>query len=258
VEVGSQFARAWRAFFKRLEQLHHLDRSNPTHLWLLHFLFLDTINEDCHDFQHHWNAKPIHSRQAQYRSPEVCHTNLYDTDIVLIIDKDIFFLGQLEHGIYLDEYDNVHPELLNRYYGVSQQAAPGNVHQISAGYTNSSDDVDLEAIVHDIAEGQKQHVRHDPVGLPDARNPFSNTDMQQVFEKVLRQVCEAKFIPSGLGVHKEEWEETTYPGFEYLKVGRTKELVIMLPIEVWLPRAMSFAQGLEVLTRTLATVVDSN
>ncbi|KAJ7798317.1 hypothetical protein B0H14DRAFT_2618014 [Mycena olivaceomarginata] len=33
VEVGSQFARRWRAFFYRLEALHGLDHTNPHHLW---------------------------------------------------------------------------------------------------------------------------------------------------------------------------------------------------------------------------------
>ena len=37
VEVGQQFARAWRAFFRRLEHLHLLDWSNTHHPWLLHF-----------------------------------------------------------------------------------------------------------------------------------------------------------------------------------------------------------------------------
>ncbi|KIM60740.1 hypothetical protein SCLCIDRAFT_36106, partial [Scleroderma citrinum Foug A] len=47
VEVGSQFARRWRAFFTCLERIHLLDAQNPTHLWLLHTLFLDDIGHDC-------------------------------------------------------------------------------------------------------------------------------------------------------------------------------------------------------------------
>jgi len=71
VEVGSQFARQWRAFFFRLERLHRLDRSNPMHLWLLHYLFLDIINDDCKAFQAEWNAHPI-SGEGHDRSPDVC------------------------------------------------------------------------------------------------------------------------------------------------------------------------------------------
>lgn len=70
VEVGRQFARAWRAFFRRLERLHLLDRSNTRHLWLLHFLFLDAINSDCLDFQNDWNSHPI-SGAGHNQSPNV-------------------------------------------------------------------------------------------------------------------------------------------------------------------------------------------
>ena len=70
VEVGTQFARRWRAFFLRLERLHHLDRSDPHHLWLVHFLFLEDINNDCRTFQRHWNSHPI-SGEGHYQSPDV-------------------------------------------------------------------------------------------------------------------------------------------------------------------------------------------
>jgi len=70
VEVGTQFARRWRAFFLRLEHYHHLDRSNPHHLWLLHFLFMERINQDCQDFQREWNSHPI-SGKGGNQSPNV-------------------------------------------------------------------------------------------------------------------------------------------------------------------------------------------
>ncbi|KAJ3809479.1 hypothetical protein F5876DRAFT_43775 [Lentinula aff. lateritia] len=76
VEVGSQFGRAWRAFFFRLEGLHGLDRKNCHHLWLLHTLFLDEINKDCEDFQENWNAHPI-SGEGRDCSPNVSTITLY-------------------------------------------------------------------------------------------------------------------------------------------------------------------------------------
>lgn len=71
VEVGTQFARRWRAFFFRLEWLHNLDRKNPHHLWLLHLLFLEEINHDCDEFQLQWNTHPI-SGLGHGKSPQVC------------------------------------------------------------------------------------------------------------------------------------------------------------------------------------------
>ncbi|KAJ3925103.1 MAG: hypothetical protein NXY57DRAFT_907481 [Lentinula lateritia] len=81
-EVGSQFARQWRAFFLRLERLHGLRREDPHHIWLLHTLFLPLINEDCQKFTLTWNDHPISGR-GHYQTP-----------------NDIRFFGELEHGQY--------------------------------------------------------------------------------------------------------------------------------------------------------------
>jgi hypothetical protein len=71
VEVGTQFARRWRAFFTRLGRMHSLDRKNPAHLWLLHRLFLDELNEDCREFQEEWNHHPMSGNMTGGQSPEV-------------------------------------------------------------------------------------------------------------------------------------------------------------------------------------------
>jgi hypothetical protein len=70
VDVGTQFARSWRAFFYRLENLHSLDPKNKAHLWLLHFLFLEDINKDFQAFVQNWNHHPI-SGEGHDKSPQV-------------------------------------------------------------------------------------------------------------------------------------------------------------------------------------------
>ena len=76
VEVGTQFARCWCAFFSRLERLHSLDVGNESHLWLLHSLFLDNINKDCKNFQDDWNAHPISGPSMNDKSPQVSKSTL--------------------------------------------------------------------------------------------------------------------------------------------------------------------------------------
>ncbi len=72
VEVGTQFARRWRAFFLHLERYHFLDRSNTFHLWILHFLFLESINGDCRAFQRDWNSHPLSGKgNGSNQSPNV-------------------------------------------------------------------------------------------------------------------------------------------------------------------------------------------
>ena len=71
LEGGRHFARGWRAFFTRLERLHFLDRNDPHHLWLLHQLFLDDIQDDCNKFCNHWNRHPL-SGKGENMCPLVC------------------------------------------------------------------------------------------------------------------------------------------------------------------------------------------
>lgn len=83
VEVGAQFARRWRAFFQRLEDIHGLDIHNQTHLWLLHELFLDEINKDCEQFCSDWNSHPV-SGVGHDQSPEVINIFLDITLLTLL------------------------------------------------------------------------------------------------------------------------------------------------------------------------------
>lgn len=66
VEVGSQFVCAWQAFFTHLENLHYLQRDNPHHIWLLHYIFLSDIKADCKHFQDEWNSHPISSPNTHH------------------------------------------------------------------------------------------------------------------------------------------------------------------------------------------------
>ena len=77
VEVGSQFVRSWRAFFTRLERLHRLVPTDQSHRWLLHWLFVEKINEDCRIFSAEWNKKPVSGPQMKNMAPQA-GTNTHD------------------------------------------------------------------------------------------------------------------------------------------------------------------------------------
>ena len=70
-EVGSQFARRWKVFFQRLEDLYHLDASNRQHIWLLHRLFTNDLNEDCFTFRNNWNDHGVSGKLIQHKAPIV-------------------------------------------------------------------------------------------------------------------------------------------------------------------------------------------
>ena len=70
VEVGTQVARRWKAFFTQLESRHGLDESSPEHRWVLQKLFLESINDEIEAFQEEWNSHPISGRPGN-RTPAV-------------------------------------------------------------------------------------------------------------------------------------------------------------------------------------------
>lgn len=69
----------WKNFFLLLEHSHNLHPEYDAHIWLLHFLFLNAINEDTMEWAESWNSHNI--RSAAERSP-----------------RDLFFFGQIQHG----------------------------------------------------------------------------------------------------------------------------------------------------------------
>ncbi|KAJ7238069.1 hypothetical protein B0H12DRAFT_1204320 [Mycena haematopus] len=69
VDVTAQVGATWADHFTLLEVRHGLDINNIAHIWLLHLLFLDTINSQLAFFAESWNQHRIQIRNAPNRSP---------------------------------------------------------------------------------------------------------------------------------------------------------------------------------------------
>ena len=54
-DVTNGFGQKWKNFFIELETHCHLNAHNPGHIWLLHYLFKDAINEDATGWVRAWN-----------------------------------------------------------------------------------------------------------------------------------------------------------------------------------------------------------
>ncbi|EPQ57571.1 hypothetical protein GLOTRDRAFT_127924 [Gloeophyllum trabeum ATCC 11539] len=210
----------------RLERLHQLDHSDPTHLWLLHILFLDSIRDDCRAFQEEWNHHPI-SGEGHDQTP-----------------LDMRFLGQLEHGVYDDGYEDVHPDVLNRYYGADSTHERLHPGQTGAGHSDSEDEG--EALEDLIAADQERHVRHDPIPVPKTSSPFP-ADLTADFLKALDELLATDIVPTGLGLRNDEWPEGGYPEAEAIRSGR-KYVDIGLPFNTWWPRAVVWGKALTLLS----------
>ncbi|KAF8174169.1 hypothetical protein K438DRAFT_1610186 [Mycena galopus ATCC 62051] len=69
VDVTIQVGAAWAERFTIFEIHYSLDINNINHIWLLHFLFLSTINSQLAFFSQSWNQHRIQIRWGPNRSP---------------------------------------------------------------------------------------------------------------------------------------------------------------------------------------------
>ncbi|KAJ7020748.1 hypothetical protein C8F04DRAFT_973698 [Mycena alexandri] len=69
VDITAQLGATWSERFTLLELRHGLDINNIAHIWLLHFLFLATINSQLAFFAQSWNQHRIQIRHGPNRSP---------------------------------------------------------------------------------------------------------------------------------------------------------------------------------------------
>ncbi|KAF8326460.1 hypothetical protein F5887DRAFT_876163 [Amanita rubescens] len=69
VEVGRSIVSKWKPFFEGLEVLHGLRVDSAAHLWLVHHLFLDRLNDDIVEWAEHWNAHIMRLKEQTNMSP---------------------------------------------------------------------------------------------------------------------------------------------------------------------------------------------
>jgi hypothetical protein len=109
-------------------------------------------------------------------------------------------LGQVRDGVYINDYDNVRPTVLERYYGVHGHPVQRESGLTGAGQLNdeyisqppspregdtsdSSDDSDnLEARI-EAAHADNFH--HDAVTVPKHASPFDDDETEQLFAILL-------------------------------------------------------------------------
>ncbi|KAK6991956.1 hypothetical protein R3P38DRAFT_3437757 [Favolaschia claudopus] len=59
----------WKNFFYDLEINHGLNPRSPGDIWLLHHLFLDSINQDAQEWAEAWNSHKVQIKRERKRSP---------------------------------------------------------------------------------------------------------------------------------------------------------------------------------------------
>ncbi|KAJ3863520.1 hypothetical protein EV359DRAFT_42982, partial [Lentinula novae-zelandiae] len=250
VEVGSQFARRWRAFFIRLEHIHCLRRKNPYHLWLIHHLFLDLINEDCQTFQAEWNTHPISGAKGADESPHVLFLQLF----VYRVHTHCYYRTSLNTDTIEHLYGTDGPEVLRPpghtgagYLNDEGDSTPSNASSDSEG-DNDSDVEGFDTRIDDVAQASSRQFLPKPVKTPRHICPLTNKEMA-IFNEALQLAVAQGIVPVGYGICPEEWKDNHYPSIEIIQTGRkgAKEISVQLPDFIWRPRAHLWTLGLNIL-----------
>ncbi|KAJ6461828.1 hypothetical protein C8R47DRAFT_1058373 [Mycena vitilis] len=68
-DVTHGFGQKWKNFFHDLEINHGLNPRSAADIWLLHHLFLDSINQDALEWAEAWNSHSLQIKGERKRSP---------------------------------------------------------------------------------------------------------------------------------------------------------------------------------------------
>lgn len=68
-DLTNSFGVKWKLFFQNLELHEGLDCDSNAHIWLLHHLFLDAINQNALEWAEAWNNHTITIHGERQRSP---------------------------------------------------------------------------------------------------------------------------------------------------------------------------------------------
>ena len=160
------------------------------------------------------------------------------------------FLASLEQGIHadIDDYANIHPDLLSQYYGVENPT-----HMVQSYSSNDNGEQHfLEDLEAQIDVDQQTNVQHDAIKAAHYQNPFVSDVVEQCWWDAFLEVQRKNIIPSNMMLTVEEWVQEGFDGYpshwEILVGIHTMKLVtVSLPVEVWYDRALAWAQALTLL-----------
>ncbi|KAJ7703710.1 hypothetical protein B0H17DRAFT_922096 [Mycena rosella] len=68
-DITHGFGHKWKLFFTELEVNHSLIPTVPVHIWLLHHLFLQSIDQDTQEWAEAWNSHDLQIRGERTHSP---------------------------------------------------------------------------------------------------------------------------------------------------------------------------------------------
>ncbi|KAJ7129683.1 hypothetical protein C8R44DRAFT_732550 [Mycena epipterygia] len=156
---------------------------------------------------------------------------------------DICFLSQLTEGVYRhDPLDSIHPDAINRLYGVAGRWLRCSRNQTGTGIASDNE----------LEEDEGEHEL-------SVEEQLENQVQADLAQNICHQPMKPSILPEEYGVLEEEWEEEDYPEIETIRPGtKGKEIVMILPRADWFLRAAWWAQALDLMTRVLHELDDES
>lgn len=117
VDVGNGWARKWVDFFHDLEDRHGLNVELDSHIWLLHYLFLEPLNQDAMEWAEAWNHHSLRLPRGEKSGRSPC---------------DLYLFGLAQNGLRgFDQQDPAFDEDPQNYgvdwYDMNDQGLVGNL-----------------------------------------------------------------------------------------------------------------------------------
>lgn len=136
--------------------------------------------------------------------------------------QDLRLLGQARFGVYKDECEGLHPDIINKYYGTHGKTAYRHAGMTGARHPNDEEDNSdnsgssgsgsSHGLAEQIAHDQKSQIRHEGIAVPAHSSPFDDLNShEQQFWCVLGEVIQKDIVPEGVGLQPDEWEDGVTP-----------------------------------------------
>jgi hypothetical protein len=184
----------WKMFFQELEYQAGLDVDLASHIWLIHYLFLDSLNQDIMDWANSWNNHKMSIPGQQLgegsKTPaELCWFSM--------LQDGARGFSPLNANEFEPMQDNVEAENIDEY-GVDWEAYQNTQIQEHHTAANPTDPFP-----------QNPFVAHTPetlsmVEVEESRCPFSDEDLA-VFQQNFMQLPAAVLTSRDMADRKQVW-----------------------------------------------------
>ncbi|KAF8481413.1 hypothetical protein JB92DRAFT_2837477, partial [Gautieria morchelliformis] len=159
-----------------------------------------------------------------------------------------------------DVFEDVHPDLLQHYHSVLGDPIHRGSQQTGAGYLSGEEELGLDVTTvsdgadpgSDIEESEQTtleqaisshisaNVKHEAIKCPRHRCPFDDPTYVPLFDAALCDVQASGLIPAGYGLNMLEWDGGEYPASELIRFGQKKEIIVDLPLAIWMPWTLAW------------------